>query len=83
MQGTMNRVTDIFEKSVTQPLDPQAGAQDEALDFLQTREDGLSLTEQKKLVILFMKDAVIAQTYNRLVNEDLRRSWIAEMLETE
>lgn len=74
MQGTMNRVTDIFKKSVTQPVDPQAGARDNALDSLQTHEDGLSLAKQKKLVILFMKDPVIAQTYNRLVNEDLRQS---------
>jgi hypothetical protein len=83
MQGTMNRVTNIFERSVAQPTDLQAGARDEALDFLQTCEEGLSVADQKKLVILFMKDAVVAQTYSRLVNEDLRWSWIAEMLETE
>jgi len=83
MQGTMNRVTDIFERSVTQPVDPQAGVQDEALDLLQTHEDSLSVAEQRKLVMLFMNDVVIAQTYTRLVNEELRRSWIADMLERE
>jgi hypothetical protein len=83
MQGTMNRVTDIFEKSITQPIDPQSGARDEALDLLQTREDGLSLDDMRKLVNLFMKDIVIVQTYIRLVNEDLRQIWLADMLAAE
>jgi hypothetical protein len=79
MQGTMNWVTDIFKKLVTQPVDQQASTQDETLDYSQTREDGLSLTKQRKLVNLFMKDVVIMQTYNRLVNEDLRWGFIANM----
>jgi hypothetical protein len=83
MQGTMNRVTDIFERSITQPADPQSGARDEALDLLQTREDSLSLDDMKKLVNLFMKDIIIAQTYIRLVNEDLRQIWLADMAAAE
>ena len=83
MQGTMNRVTDIFEKSVSQPTDPHSAARDEALDLLQTREDGLSLDNQRKVVNLFMKDVVVAQTYIRLVTEDLRQSWLMEILEAE
>ena len=83
MQGTMNCVTDIFEKSVSQPTDPHSAAQDEALDLLQTHKDGLSLDNQRKVVNLFMKDVVIAQTYIRLVNEDLRQSWLTEILEVE
>ena len=79
MQGTMNWVTDIFKKSVIWPVDLQAGAWDEVLDSLQTCKNGLSLSKQKQLVILFMKDPVVAQTYNKLVNEDLRQSWIVEM----
>jgi hypothetical protein len=37
----------------------------------------------KKLVNLFMKDIIIAQTYIRLVNEDLRQIWLADMLAAE
>jgi hypothetical protein len=81
MQGTMNRVTDIFEKSVTQPLDPQSAVRSDALHFLQTREDNLSLDERTKVVRLFMKDNVAAETYVALVNADLRKSWLATMLE--
>ena len=76
----MNRVTDIFEKSVSQTTDPHLATRDEALDFLQTREDGLGLDDKKKLVKMFMKNVIVAQTYNRLVNEDLRQSWVEEML---
>jgi len=82
MQGTMNRVAGIFEKSVTQPLDPQSAVRSEALHFLQTRhgEDNLSLDETTKMVQLFMKDSVVAETYVALVNDDLRRNWLAVML---
>jgi hypothetical protein len=81
MQGTMNRVTDIFEKSVAQPLDPQSAVRTDALHFLQTREDNLSLDERTKIVRLFMKDNIAAETYVALVNEDLRKNWLAVMLE--
>ena len=56
MQGTMNRVTEIFEKSVTLPLDPQSAVRTDALHFLQTREDNLSLDDRTALVQLFMKE---------------------------
>jgi hypothetical protein len=81
MQGTMNRVTDIFEKSVAQPLDPQSAVRSDALHYLQTREDNLTLDERTKVVQLFMKDNIAAETYNALVNDDLRRNWLASMLE--
>jgi hypothetical protein len=81
MQGTMNRVSDIFERSVTQPLDPQSATRTDALHFLQTRDDNLSLEQTTKMVRLFMKDNVAAETYIALVNTDLRRSWLADMLD--
>ena len=80
MQGTMNRVTDIFEKSVMQPLDPQSAVRSDALHFLQTPEDNLSLDDRTKVVQLFMKDNIAAETYVALVNDDLRRSWLGIML---
>ena len=81
MQGAMNRVIDIFEKSVTQPLDPQSAVRSDALHFLQTRKDNLSLNDRTKMVRLFMKDNIAAETYVALVNDDLRRNWLATMLE--
>jgi hypothetical protein len=81
MQGTMNRVTDIFEKSLSQPLDPQSAVRTEALHFLQTREDNLSLDDTNKVVQLFMKDSIAAETYVALVNDNLRKRWLASMLE--
>jgi hypothetical protein len=80
MQGTMNRVTDIFEKSVAQPLDPQSAIRSDALHFIQTRQDDLSLDETTKMVRLFMKDSVAAETYVALVNDELRKNWLATML---
>ena len=81
MQGTMNWVTDIFEKSVMQPLNPQSAVRSDALHFLQTHEDNLSLDDRTKVVQLFMKDNIATETYVALVNEDLRRNWLAIMLE--
>jgi hypothetical protein len=80
MQGTMNRVTDIFEKSVTQPLDPQSSVRSEALHYLQTREDDLNLNQTTQMVRVFMKDNIAAETYVALVNDNLRRNWLAQML---
>jgi hypothetical protein len=80
MQGTMNQVTDIFEKSIMQPLNPQSAVRGDALHYVQTREDDLSLNERTALVKIFMKDYVAAETYVALVNDDLRRSWLAAML---
>ena len=54
MQGTMNWVTDIFKKSVPWLFDFDAWN-------VQTCEDGFCLADQKKLVILFMKDPVTVQ----------------------
>lgn len=81
MHGTMNRVSDVFEKSVAQPLDPQSAIRNEAFHFLQTREDNLSLDQKTKMVQRFMKDYIAAETYVALVNEDLRKNWLAIMLE--
>ena len=81
MQGTMNRVTDIFEKSITQPLDPQSAVRSDALHFLQKREDNLSLDERTKMVRIFMKNNIAAETYVASVNDDLRRNWLKGVLE--
>jgi hypothetical protein len=83
MQGTMNRVLNIFKKSVLQTTDPHLAAWDDTLNLLQTCKDGLTLDNKRRLILLFMKDIVIAQTYNRLTDEDSRQSCIAEMLAAE
>ena len=80
MQGTMNRVTDMFSQSVTQPLDPQSAIRNEALHFIQTRDDNLSLNERTTMVRIFMKNIIAAETYVALVNDDLRRSWLESEL---
>jgi hypothetical protein len=44
-QGTMNWVSDIFEKSVLQTTDPHLAARDDVLNLLQTHKDGHTLDD--------------------------------------
>lgn len=56
MQGSINRITDVFERSVNRPLDPEAEGRSEALHLLQNRDDGLDLDERTKLLQIFHAD---------------------------
>jgi hypothetical protein len=80
MQGSINRITDMFEKSVAMPLDPHAAGRNEALHLLQTRDDGLTLAQQTQMLTIFMENHIAAEMYVALVNEDLRKSWLQSML---
>ena len=65
MQGSINRLTDIFERSMMGQLgeDPAVVSRNRAIELVQTQDDGL-LTEQKVMMIShFMKDIVVAETY--------------------
>lgn len=81
IQGTINRLTDIFERSVNAPLDPRAAGRSDALQLLQSRNDGLSVNERTKMVNLFAENHVMAEMYVGLVDDELRQSWLQGMLE--
>lgn len=80
MQGSINRLTDIFEKSMAQGDDPAVERRSRALQLVQESEDALSVSDKVALIALFMKDNVIVETYLSLNDADVRRAWITTML---
>ena len=81
IQGTINRLTNIFERSVNTPLDPHAAGRSDALQLLQSRDDSLSINERTKMVNLFVENHVMAEMYAGLVDDELRQSWLQGILE--
>jgi hypothetical protein len=57
MQSQINRLTDVFEKSMMTPEDGTSGQRSLALTWLQERDDGLSMNEKVRLISIFQKDA--------------------------
>lgn len=81
MQGSINRLTDVMEKSLTAP-DPASMQRSEAMELLQTQDDGLTLKEQSEMISKFIADAAITGAYLSLRdNAVLRRDWLERILE--
>ena len=80
MQGSINRLTDIFEKSMAQGDDPGVERRSRALQLVQQAEDGLSVGDKVALIALFMKDNVAVETHLSLNDADVCQAWITTML---
>lgn len=80
MQGSINRLTDVFEKSMTQGDEPSVERRARALQLMQQIQDGLSVDDKVALIALFMKDDVAVETYLSLNDPEVRRAWITSML---
>jgi hypothetical protein len=82
MQGSINCLTDIFEKSMLAPQnDPGAMAHTHTIELMQDHNDGLVINEKVLMISIFMKDVVAAQTYISLNDPEVRLSWVRSMLE--
>lgn len=53
---------------------------DKAMRLVQDVDDGLSNEEKVALVSHFMTNAVEADTYLSLVNDDVRQGWIRKLI---
>jgi hypothetical protein len=82
MQGSINRLTDVFEKSLMLQ-ETTSTKLSEALQRLQDLDDGLTNEEKLVFIQLFGRDPVIAGTYLALTCNDLWRDWIQKMLRLE
>jgi hypothetical protein len=78
MQGSINRLADVFEKSMVAP--EPATRKDEAVKRLQEVEEHLSMDEQLKIIKQFGRDRSLGGTYLSLINEPLRKAWLCERL---
>jgi hypothetical protein len=76
MQGSINRLTDAFEKSMTTPLDMVASKQNEAFVLLQSRDDNLDRAQVTKIIDIFRTDPSAVNAYIALSNDGMRRDWL-------
>ena len=80
MQGSINRLTNIFEKSMTQGNEPGVERRSRALQLVQQTEDGLSVEDKVALIALFIKDDIAIETYLSLNDAEVRQAWITSIL---
>ncbi len=80
MQGSINQLTDIFEKSLEPSQDPSVNRKSRALKLVQERDDGLLLLDKVKLISIFDEHTSMIDTYLGLTDDELRRAWISSIL---
>jgi hypothetical protein len=73
MQGSINRLTDIFEKSMMSHIaeDPATASRNHAMTLVQEYDDDLTVDEKIALVSYFAKDLVAANTYISLTDHEV------------
>jgi hypothetical protein len=81
MQGTLNRLTDVFAESLIPKAVPtqqtvNTETRSKALHLLQTRDDGLSQQQKVEIVTIFMKNPDAMATYLDLEDETIRTGWM-------
>lgn len=82
MQGSINRLTDIFEKNMSTNVaeDPATASRNRAIGLVQELDDGLTTDQKIKLISFFMEDLVAANTYISLTDPEVRKGWVLVML---
>ncbi|KAF8220351.1 hypothetical protein L208DRAFT_1382695 [Tricholoma matsutake] len=81
MQGSINQLTDIFEKSMAPGEDPAVAHREKAMQFLQEVDDGLSVGDKVAMISIFMKQAAAVNTYLSLTDTEVQQAWIHKMLD--
>ena len=86
IQETINRMTDILERSLAQQLSqppPSQGAleqKERALKFVHERDDGFDVAERDTLISIFEAQPTTIDIYLALTDSELRRAWISDLL---
>jgi hypothetical protein len=80
MQGTLNRLTDVFERSMTTFEDGTVSRRDKAMRLLQEVDDGLSSDDKVIVVASFMNNSAAADTYLSLTDDVVRRGWLRRII---
>jgi hypothetical protein len=77
MQGTLNHITDIFEKSTQ---DPSSTKLDKAIQRLQSMNDSLTIDEKLSMINQFIMKPSVASTYLAITDDALRVNWLWVMM---
>ena len=83
MQGSINWLTDIFERSMTSHLakDPATTSQSHVMALVQEYDNDLTVDEKIALISYFAKDIVAANTYISLTDHEVRKGWVCTILQ--
>ena len=77
MQGTLNRITDIFKKSTQ---DPSSTKLDKAIQWLQSTDNDLTMDEKSSMINQFIMKPSIANAYLAITDDALRVNWFWAMM---
>jgi hypothetical protein len=82
MQGSINRLTEIFEKSMMSHIakDPATASRNRAMTLVQEYDDDLTVDKKIALVSYFAKDLVAANTYISLTDHEVQKGWVRAIL---
>ena len=82
MQASINRLTDIFERSQqpSQPQDRVLEKKGRALKLVQERDDGFDVGQKVALISIFEENPTTIDTYLGLTDSELRQAWISHLL---
>jgi hypothetical protein len=80
MQGTINCLTDAFEKSMVPPQEAAVGWRGDALQQLQERDDSFTREEKIALIHIFEERPDHIDTYLALTKDDIRQGWMHSLL---
>lgn len=84
MQGSINRLIDIFEQSMSHLAeDPTVSRLSSAIRLMQEQEDDLTMDQKIAMISCFTRDVNAANTYISLYVPEVRRAWISIMLSKE
>ena len=83
MQGSINQLTDIFERSMMSHLaeDPATTSWSCMMALVQEYDDDLTVDEKIALISYFAKDIVAANTYISLTDHEVQKGWIHTILQ--
>ena len=80
MQGSLNRLTDVVERTFASTEEPGVAARRDAIGLLQVNQDGLSSSQKAALVELFMEKPVFAETYAAITDPSVQKKFVKKRL---
>ena len=80
MGGSLQRFTEVFEKSLLPQENPAANHHDKALQLLQERDDELNFEEKIIVISHLTENPTAVRTYLALTDDALRAGWLQSIV---
>jgi hypothetical protein len=80
MGGTLQRFTDVIEKSLLPQETPAAARHDKAVELVQECDDGLTFDEKIILITYLTDNPTAVGTYLALKDDKYREGWVRSIV---